>query len=187
MGWAGPSLRHRLQAARNATEAAKQLGLPEQTIIVEAPEECSAYSAAARGEPIRGGTVRFRGRAATALSEDVPRHPWTEFTSCPDEDLTDPGRVHVDTFGHLHTCNVWERSLKEIVASYDPGTHPVIGPLLEGGPAALARRYGLPDGEDYVDACHLCYLTRDALRTRFPEVLAPDQVYGASAQSDALS
>jgi hypothetical protein len=181
------------QAARNASEAARQLGLPEQTIIVEAPAECAAYSAAAEAEPIRGGAVRFRGRAATTLTEAVPRRPWTEFTSCPDEDLTDPGRVHVDSFGHLHACqglimgNLWERPLKEIVASYDPGAHPVIGSLLEGGPAALARRYGLPDGEDYVDACHLCYLVRDALRARFPELLAPDQVYGASADSDALS
>jgi MoaA/NifB/PqqE/SkfB family radical SAM enzyme len=181
------------QDARNATEAARQLGLPEETIIIEAPEECSAYSAAARGEPVRGGTVQFRGRAAATLTEGVPRRPWTEFTDCPSEDLSDPGRVHVDAFGLLHTCqglimgNVWERSLKEIVASYDPDSHPIIGPLLEGGPAALARRYGLPDGEGYVDACHLCYLVRDAVRSRFPELLAPDQVYGACAESDETS
>jgi len=29
-----------------------------------------------------------------------------------------------------------------------------------------------------VDACHLCYRTRQALLERFPEYLAPRQVYG---------
>lgn len=174
------------QAARNAAEAARQLGLPESTISIEPPEGCAAYSSASRGEAIRGGRVRFRGRAATKLAEDVPRRPWTEFSTCPDEDLIDPGRVHVDAFGHLHVCqgiilgNVWKRPLGEIVSSYDPSSHPIIGPLAEGGPAALARRYGLPDGEGYVDACHLCYLAREILRSRFPKLLAPDEVYGAS-------
>jgi MoaA/NifB/PqqE/SkfB family radical SAM enzyme len=178
------------QAARNAVEAAVQLGLPDHTITVEAPEECSAYSAAAEGEPGRGDRVRFRGRAVETLTEGVPRHPWTEFTLCPDENLTDPGRLHVDAFGHLHACqglvigNVWERPLKEILTSYDPSAHPIVGPISEAGPAGLARRYGLPDGEDYIDACHLCYLVRDVLRPRYPEFLAPDQVYGAAVGSD---
>jgi len=56
--------------------------------------------------------------------------------------------------------------------------HPIIGPLIEGGPAALVRHYDLPHEEAYADACHLCYLARDALRTRFPEVLAPGIAYG---------
>jgi Radical SAM superfamily len=178
------------QAARNAAEAARQLGLPENLISIEAPEQCAAYSAADRGESSDGDAVRFRGRAAATLTEGVPRRPWTEFTACPDEDLGDPGRVHVDAFGHLHICqgvimgNVWQRSLKEIVASYDPASHPIIGPLSQGGPAALAQRHGLPDGEEYVDACHLCYLARDALRTSFPDMLAPDQVYGAATESE---
>jgi hypothetical protein len=180
------------QDARNAVEAAAQLGLPEQMITVQAPEECSSYPAAAEGETAQGDRVRFRGRAVTTLAEGVPRHPWTEFTTCPDEDLADPGRLHVDAFGHLHTCqglvvgNVWNRPLKEIVASYDPSAHPIVGPILEAGPAGLAQRYGLPDGEGYMDACHLCYLVRDALRARYPELLAPDQVYGVSAQPDSL-
>jgi hypothetical protein len=90
----------------------------------------------------------------------------------------------VDTYGHLHVCqglvigNLWQRPLREIVADYDPGHQPIIGPLLEGGPVALVERYGLPHEEAYVDACHLCYLARDALRPRFPELLAPGQVYG---------
>jgi hypothetical protein len=170
--------------ARNAVEAAKQLGLPQGVISIDIPEGCAAYSQAGKGEPITGGQVRFRGRAVDRLTEGVPRRPWTEFTECPSEDFTDPGRVHVDAFGNLHVCqglvmgNLWQRPLKEIVADYDPSAHAIIGPLLEGGPVALARQFDLPHEQAYIDACHLCYLARDALRSRFPELLAPANVYG---------
>ncbi len=172
------------QAARNGIEAAKQLGLPEGVLTIEVPEGCATYTQGDKGEPISGGPVRFRGRAVANLTEGVPRRPWTEFAECPDEDFRDPGRVHVDTFGHVHLCqgllmgNLWQQPLKEMVAHYDPDDHPVIGPLLAGGPAALVERYGLPHEESYIDACHLCYLARDQLRSRFPQYLAPGTVYG---------
>jgi hypothetical protein len=172
------------RAARDASEAAQRLGLPDGLITIEAPEGCTAYAAEEKGEPITGGPVRFRGRAVAKLTEGVPRRPWTEFTECPDEDFVNPGRVHVDTFGHVHTCqgllmgNLWQQPLKEIIDGYDPGSHPIIGPLLEGGPVALVERYDLPHLETYIDACHLCYVARDALRPRFPAYLAPDTVYG---------
>lgn len=47
---------------------------------------------------------------------------------------------------------------------------------------ALVARYGLPHEEAYVDACHLCYLAREGLRSRFPEFLAPDEMYGKLAE-----
>ncbi len=172
------------QAARNGIEAAKQLGLPEGVLTIEVPEGCATYAQGDKGEPISGGPVRFRGRAVANLTEGVPRRPWTEFAECPDEDFRDPGRVHVDAFGHIHLCqgllmgNLWQQPLKEMVAHYDPDDHPVIGPLLAGGPAALVERYGLPHEESYIDACHLCYLARDQLRSRFPQYLAPGTVYG---------
>jgi hypothetical protein len=172
------------QAARNGADAASQLGLPESILSVEAPEGCASYPQRDKGEPITGGAVRFRGRAVAKLAEGVPRRPWTEFTECPDEDFVNPGRVHVDCFGHVHTCqgllmgNLWQRPLRELVASYNPESHPIIGPLLEGGPAALVKRYNLPHEEAYIDACHLCYTARDQLRERFPEFLAPATVYG---------
>jgi len=50
--------------------------------------------------------------------------------------------------------------------------------ISKGGPAALVRRFETPHEASYADACHLCYETRHALRERFPEILAPDQVYG---------
>ncbi len=172
------------ETARCAVEAARTLGLPEAILSLETPDGCAAYPPQDKGEPITGGAVRFRGRAVAQLTEGVPRRPWSEFTECPDEDLLDPGRVHVDAFGHVHLCqgvlmgNLWQQPLKEIVASYDPYGHPVIGPLLEGGPVALVERYNLPHEEAYIDACHLCYTARDQLRARFPEYLAPPTVYG---------
>jgi hypothetical protein len=172
------------QTAQNASQAARQLGLSEGLISVETPEGCAAYPKKERGEPITGGEVRFRGRASAKLVEGVARRPWTDFTECPDEDLVDPGRVHLDAYGNLHVCqgilmgNLWQRPLREIVDSYDPYANPIIGPILEGGPAALAKRYELPHEEAYVDACHLCYLARVALRERFPEYLAPGEMYG---------
>ena len=42
----------------------------------------------------------------------------------------------------------------------------------------FARRYGLQPREAYADACHLCDESRRHLRSRFPEVLTPDQMYG---------
>jgi hypothetical protein len=172
------------QAARNGAEAASRLGLPEAVLSIEVPEGCAAYTPRDKGEPITGGSVRFRGRAAARLTEGVPRRPWTEFTECPDEDFRDPGRVHVDAFGHVHICqgllmgNLWQQPMSELIARYGPEAHPIISPLLEGGPVALVERYNLPHEETYVDACHLCYTARDQLRSAFPEFLAPATVYG---------
>jgi hypothetical protein len=68
--------------------------------------------------------------------------------------------------------------LSKLCASYDPDTHPITGPLLDGGPVELARRYNTLHNDRYADACHLCYQTRTKLRSQFPETLTPDQVYG---------
>jgi hypothetical protein len=94
--------------------------------------------------------------------------------------------VHLDPFGNLHVCqgillgNLFQTPLKAICETYDPEVHPVIGPLLQGGPAQLARIHGLaPEANSlYADACHLCYETRRRLRNQFPEALGPDMMYG---------
>jgi len=170
--------------ARHGVAAAKQLGIPEGVITIEVPEGCSGYGDVDKREPITGGDVRFRGRAVEKLAGDVPHHPWDSFTECPDEDFTSQGRVHIDAHGNVHVCqgvvigNIWRTPLKDIVAGFDPAAHPIIGPLMEGGPAALVKRYSLPHEEAYADACHLCYMARDMLRERFPELLAPANVYG---------
>jgi MoaA/NifB/PqqE/SkfB family radical SAM enzyme len=164
--------------ARHGAAAARVLGLSCGMMGVETPEGGEVY-------PEReGGTLMFRGRAVSKLLDGVPRTPWAGFAECPHEELNNPGRVHVDPFGNLHLCqgitmgNLFQRPLAELVSAYDPQAHPIVGPLLDGGPAELVRRYGLPHEESYADACHLCYTSREMLRPRFPVLLAPDQMYG---------
>jgi hypothetical protein len=165
-----------------AVEAARRLGLDDVTITIDPPTVCA--SPEKKGLPIVGGSVRFRGRAAVELTKDLPRRPWTEFRECPDEDFLDPGRVHVDGHGNVHLCqglllgNLEVTPLNKLMEDYDPHSHPIIGPLVAGGPAELVRHYGLPHEDGYVDACHLCYEARTALRDRFSDVLGPPQVYG---------
>ena len=171
------------QQARNARAAAEKLGIPIGVISIAQPEATNATLAAGQ-LPERESAVMYRGRAAGQLAARAEHRPWTQFTACPHEDLREPGRVHVDPFGNVHLCqgislgNLFHTPLKEICRTYDPDLHPIAGPLLAGGPAELVRRYELPHEDDYADACHLCYEARRALRGRFAEILAPDQMYG---------
>jgi len=174
--------------AENAQAAAEILGIPLAVITIAAPEATGAAPAVGQLPPGESA-VMHRGRAAARLVERAARQSWTDFVTCPHEDLRDPGRVHVDPFGYVHLCqgivlgNLFRTPLREICAEYDPDAHPIAGPLLAGGPAELVRRYGLEVGEDYADACHLCYEARRALRARFPDILTPDQMYGVPAES----
>jgi MoaA/NifB/PqqE/SkfB family radical SAM enzyme len=174
---------HSAELAENAVLAAKDLGLPVLNLCIAQPEETNALST--RGQLPEGkSAVQFRGRAVDKLAPRANGRAWTEFTECPCEDFRDPGRVHVDPLGNLHICqgltigNLFQKPLKEIWEQYDPEKHPVIGPLMRGGPVELIRTFDLPHAETYADACHLCYETRKALRSRFPEWLTPDQMYG---------
>jgi hypothetical protein len=78
----------------------------------------------------------------------------------------------------LSIGNTADGTIREIMRDYRPEEHPIVGPLLLGGPAELARVYGLPAGDQYVSGCHLCYLVRRGLLERFPAQLCPAQVYG---------
>ncbi len=126
----------------------------------------------------------YRGRAVEKLAPGATRHPWERFDACPHEDLREPGRIHLDPFGNLQICqgiaigNLFEKPLQQICEEYDADAHPICGPLLAGGPAALVTEYNLPHESSYADACHLCYAARISLRPRFPGELSPDQMYG---------
>lgn len=170
--------------SRQALAAVNQLDLAAGTICIEPPTGYRDPTYAEPGAPVTGGEVMYRGRAAELLVEGLPRQPWPSLNSCPYENLADPGRIHLDPLGNLHLCqglvmgNLFQQPLKQIVEAYDPATHPVVGSLLEGGPARLVQHYQLDHQSGYVDACHLCYTARQALRPRFPETLGPDQMYG---------
>ncbi len=170
--------------ARHAAAAAEQLGIHIGRICVAQPEQTNAPHSVGQ-LPEGESEVMYRGRAVSKLVSRAVLQPWERFTTCPHEDLREPGRVHLDPLGNLHLCqgisigNIFQRPLREICDSYDPEAHPICGPLLTGGPVALVESYQLPHKPAYADACHLCYEARLALRKHFPQILCPDQMYGA--------
>jgi len=173
--------------AKLALAAAVNLGIPCDTICIEspAPATCQRESPC-KGQPVIGGGVLFRGRAAEKLTVGLPRRRREELTSCLHEELREPARVHLDCYGNVHICqglsmgNMWETPLCDLAREYNARQHPICGPLLSGGPSALAKEYGLELADDFVDECHYCYTVRKALVDRFPAYLAPKQVYGSS-------
>jgi hypothetical protein len=170
--------------AARVEAAAKRLGLQADVICKERPRVSESTPPGGVPSLVSGG-IKFRGRAARKLVSGLPLRPWEQLTSCPFENLADPERVHADCFGNLHLCqglsmgNYQRRSMKEVAAGYDPAAHPIAGPLIRGGPAELARSFGVGHGEGYADECHMCFEVRLSLLRRFPELLCPPQVYGA--------
>lgn len=169
--------------ARMAAQAARELGMKVNTICVEKPsithQDCHT-----KGEPVYAGGPKLRGRAVETLVESLPTRPWKELTECRMEELKNPGRVHIDPLGNVHVCqgltmgNYLDTSLTEVLSSYNPDSHPVCGPLLNGGPAALAKKYKLLHADRYVDECHFCSDMCKSLVERFPQYLTPPEIYG---------
>jgi len=173
------------ERAQTAIAAARKLGISVGDISIAEPD--STDSPAGIGQIAPGDSaVMYRGRAADTLVERAAKTSWRQFTECPHEELREPDRVHVDPYGNLHLCqgitigNMFQRPLTDICREYDPEAHPIVGPLLEGGPVQLVRRYATDHADQYADACHLCYETRRQLRKQFPAILTPDQMYGTT-------
>ncbi|MCP4668142.1 MAG: hypothetical protein GY849_17470, partial [Deltaproteobacteria bacterium] len=172
-------------AATIASSVARRLDIEMSPICIEPPEVLEPSSnEEGKGKPVVGGGAKFRGRAVEKLSENLPSRPWHALRECPYEDLASPSRVHVDPYGHVHICqgismgNMWKTPLSELVSTYHSDSHPICGPLLRGGPAELVKELGLMHETEYIDECHLCYVTRRAVIEKFPDYLAPRQVYG---------
>ena len=171
--------------AQRGLSAARKLGIPTAPICIQKPfVESMPGQGQKVGEPVIGGGAMFRGRAAEKLTEGLPRRSCHELIKCPHEDLQFPSRVHVDCYGHVHLCqgisigNMWQRPLSRLILKYEADAHPVSGLLAKGGPALLAKQYEVEIEKEHVDECHFCYSIRRALVDRFPECLAPRQVYG---------
>ncbi|MHA2330176.1 MAG: radical SAM protein, partial [Candidatus Hodarchaeales archaeon] len=149
--------------ATRALTALKRLGIPGGDICIEEPTVSVGIDKdQEKGEPIIEGGAMFRGRAAEKLIDNLPKRAWQSFTKCPYEDLENPGRVHIDSFGNVHLCqgltmgNMWKIPLSELINTYNAGNHPICGPLIKGGPAYLAEKYEIEHDDSYVDACHFC-------------------------------
>ena len=174
-------------AARRAFEAAQGMNLPAAILALDPGGSGPDITASPREEKkgvVTGGSIMFRGRAAARLSQYAGKKDWRQFTTCPYEDLINPSRLHVDAYGNLQICqgicmgNIWEHPLVELVRDYSPPAHSICGPLINGGPAQLARVLGYtPPPEGVADACHLCWLARKACRDKYPGILEPAQVY----------
>ncbi len=171
--------------AKAAIAAAKKLNMPVDSICIDKPKlKTDADSESEKGAPVIGGGALFKGRAVEKLIEGLPRRNWQELSECPHEELVNPGRVHLDSYGNVQLCqglslgNLWQTPLSVLVREYNPETHPVCRLLIKGGPALLAKEYDVEHEDEYVDECHFCYLVRRALIDRFPQYLAPGQVYG---------
>lgn len=171
--------------AKRLIAAAKRVGMPVSSICIEKPVAgVSADSTQEKGEPVIGGDTMLRGRAVEKLLEGLPKKSWKTFTECPHEELVVPKRIHVDPYGNTHICqglsmgSMQEVPLSELDKKYDANMHPICGPLIKGGPAQLAKTYDVKHEDAYVDACHFCYLVRKSLIDKFPQFLAPRQVYG---------
>ena len=169
------------RTARTAIAAARRLRMPSQLMKVKDIEFYSCDSSSAADE----GDLMFRGRAAVELAPKVSKKPWRSFDSCGEEPPR-IGRVHVDALGNVQFCqgitvgNLWRKPLKKIMDDLDPERHPVIGPLIRGGPSSLSKELGIRPRKAYADSCHMCYEIRCAARKRgmLPSVLRPDQAYG---------
>ena len=158
--------------------------LTTQLLGVEVKEPNEEPLLLRAGQTITEGEIAFRGRAVTHLAPDQAAWAWDSFDECPHERLADPLRVHVDPHGYVHLCqgtllgNLDGDPLDTLMEEYNPDAHPVVGPLLRGGPTALVQEHDLDHDEGYADACHLCYHARSQLIERFPDLLGPPTVYG---------
>lgn len=167
-----------------AYSVAQDFGIETECINIERPKPTSYKELNEKGCPIVEGEAKLRGRAVEKLIEDLPLRSWHDMKECPYEDLDDPSRVHIDPYGYVHICqgiimgNIWKKPLSEIIRDYQAEKHPICGPLIRGGPAQLVKELNISPEPKYVDECHLCYSLRREIIDKYPEYLAPKQVYG---------
>jgi len=169
-------------SAKIAAEAAEELGYTVNSISIEKLSVQPLSNK--KGAPVIGGGVLLKGRAVEKLTEGLPTKSIDNFTECKHEELINPIRVHIDSFGNVQVCqgisigNMWEKPLSRIIKEYDASAHPICGPLSKGGPLELGRKYNIKLDDKYIDECHHCYSIRRKLIRNFPEYLTPPQVYG---------
>ncbi len=142
------------------------------------------------GITVHQGPMETVGRAADQLSPYLETQTSLP-TRCPlpdylGDDLRLPIRVEIHPGGWVNLCaglalgNAQQRPLDQILADYNPETHPIISVLMREGPAGLRqllKRHGLSLPGGYTDGCHLCYQARRLLQPHYPEHLAPLSIY----------
>jgi hypothetical protein len=123
------------------------------------------------------------GRATERIPINEQFDDWQSSNTCPFKELDNPESIFIDPYGNTQICqgitigNIWASPLKEIMDQRNIYSHPIYGPLIRNGPKGIIEEYDLSPLSGYIDACHLCYKTRQMLLDRFPEFLSPLQVY----------
>lgn len=169
---------------QNAVKAARALNIKTEILAVKHPHSEAPCPNEIEGAKVGLGELMYKGRAYSKLTEKAIKKPWLEFTKCPYEDFTKQERVHIDPLGFVHVCqgisigNAWQKPFSKIIEEFNPYDHAILEPLVRGGPVALVEKFGLSHDEVYADPCHLCYAARLLLRNKYPEILAPSQMYG---------
>jgi len=129
---------------------------------------------------------------ATELREYLNLKPELPSGECPvpfwiDGDLKNPETIEIDCEGNVTLCpgisigNTNIQSLTKILNDYDVEKHPILSIVSNEGPIGLlklAEGHGFQHNQNFVNECHLCYDARLKLLDKFPQYLAPRQVYG---------
>jgi MoaA/NifB/PqqE/SkfB family radical SAM enzyme len=172
------------ELVENAVKAAKMLGMKVDVIAVKYANPEVPCPNQIEGAKVDLWELIYKGRATSKLVDRASKKSWRELTKCPYEDFVNQKRIHIDPFGYVHVCqgisigNAWQRPFSKIIEEYNPHENAILEPLVRGGPTALVEKFDLPHDEAYADACHLCYMARCMLRDQYPDILAPDQMYG---------
>jgi MoaA/NifB/PqqE/SkfB family radical SAM enzyme len=169
---------------KNAVEAANSLNMKAGILAVRYSNSEVSCPNNIEGAKVDLCELMYKGRAFSELTKKATKKPWREFTKCPYENFPKQERVHIDPLGYVHVCqgisigNAWQKPLSKIIDEYNPFENPILEPLVRGGPVALVEKFSLSHDEAYADACHLCSAARLILRSKYPDVLVPDQMYG---------
>ncbi len=132
-------------AAKRAMRAARKLGLPVDSICIDKPTVVM-NAPRAKGEPVVGGSVMFRGRAAEKLTARFAARRLARIWRVSARGFGNPGRVHIDAYGNVHLCqgismgNAWQTPLSTLVKNYAARQHPIVAPLLEAVPPRWCAR-----------------------------------------------
>ncbi len=96
--------------------------------------------------------------------------------------MIDPnGWVFIQGCQGICLGNAKKDSLLKIISEFKPRKHPIIGKVMgKGGVCSLlelAIEKGYEPLEKYADKCHLCYSTQKFLRSYFPNILEPSNLW----------
>jgi len=159
-------------------------------------EQAKALEGAAGDEELtrrrlRGGHIRYVGRAADALAplaEPVPLEEIRKADCRADLDVDALKEVQVDPFGFVRPdmCpgvnlgNARSRRIAELARTEHVLATPLLADLAEGGPGALiglAEEHGFEPGTAYASKCHLCFAMRRHLVAGMPDEFGPPHLY----------